>query len=151
VFKNGPVSLVRNVSAGTPNTHRTASVRRGTATSTPTRLGTTSAARGTAVSVGAVPKKAYSKTGAACRVTFELPADAGAEKVALAGDFNDWSTDVGLLSRRRDGRFTATLTLPAGGRFRFRYWVDGGRWENDRDADDYVPNAYGGEDSVVVT
>jgi 1,4-alpha-glucan branching enzyme len=98
-----------------------------------------------------VPKKAYSRTGAVCRVTFELPAEAAAEKVAVAGDFNDWSTDVHLLTRRRDGRFSTTLTLPAGGRFRFRYWVDGGRWENDWDADDYVANDYGGDDSVVVT
>jgi len=31
----------------------------------------------------------------------------------------------------------------------FRYLVDGERWENDWAADAYVPNPFGGEDSVV--
>jgi hypothetical protein len=41
------------------------------------------------------------------------------------------------------------LWLEAGQQYRFRYLVDGERWENDWAADAYLPNAYGGEDSVV--
>ena len=36
------------------------------------------------------------------------------------------------------------------GVYRYRYLLDGTRWENAWDADDYVPNPYGGDDSVVV-
>jgi hypothetical protein len=32
---------------------------------------------------------------------------------------------------------------------RFRYLLDGERWENDWTADAYVPNSFGSDDSVV--
>jgi hypothetical protein len=38
---------------------------------------------------------------------------------------------------------------PAPHTYRFRYLVDGRSWENDWAADLYVPNGYGGDDSVV--
>ena len=41
------------------------------------------------------------------------------------------------------------MELAAGRRWRFRYLLDGARWENDWAADDYVANEFGGEDSVV--
>lgn len=47
------------------------------------------------------------------------------------------------------GSFTATVRLPGGRRYRFRYVLDDGRWENDWAADGYVTNEFGGEDSVV--
>jgi 1,4-alpha-glucan branching enzyme len=87
--------------------------------------------------------------GAGIRVTFELPAEAGAERVTLCGDFNDWSPTATPLSRSDDGTFRTTLDLPAGRRWHFRYLLDGHRWENDWAADDYAPNIYGGQDSVV--
>lgn len=40
---------------------------------------------------------------------------------------------------------TATLTLPAGNRYAFRYLADGGRWFNDEDADGYRDNGFGGQ------
>ena len=49
----------------------------------------------------------------------------------------------------RQRSFQATLELPAGRRWRFRYLLDGQRWENDWAADDYLPNVHGGDDSVV--
>ena len=39
--------------------------------------------------------------------------------------------------------------LPPGRAYRFRYLLDGHRWENDWDADAYVPNGFGSDDSVV--
>ena len=41
------------------------------------------------------------------------------------------------------------MELAAGQRWRFRYLLDGARWENDWAADDYIRNEFGGEDSVV--
>jgi hypothetical protein len=53
------------------------------------------------------------------------------------------------MSPRKDGRFSTTISLEAGQTYRFRYLVDGERWENDWGADGYVPNTFGSEDSIV--
>ena len=45
--------------------------------------------------------------------------------------------------------FTVTLELETGRSYRFRYIIDGWKYENDWYADRYEPNPYGGEDSVV--
>lgn len=36
----------------------------------------------------------------------------------------------------------------APGEHRYRYLLDGERWENDWNADDYLPNQFGGDDSI---
>jgi 1,4-alpha-glucan branching enzyme len=82
-------------------------------------------------------------------VTFEFPAEIGATEVHLCGDFNDWSPTATPMKRRKDGSFSATIALDAGRRYRFRYLLGDGRWENDWAADDYVANEFGGEDSVI--
>jgi 1,4-alpha-glucan branching enzyme len=82
-------------------------------------------------------------------VTFEFPAEIGATEVHLCGDFNDWSPTATPMKRRKDGSFSATIALDAGRRYRFRYLLGDGRWENDWAADDYVANELGGEDSVI--
>ncbi|MFN8080760.1 MAG: isoamylase early set domain-containing protein [Kineosporiaceae bacterium] len=82
-------------------------------------------------------------------VAFELPAAVAAESVSLVGEFNDWSPAANPLARQDDGHFRTELRLPAGQRARFRYLLDGRRWENDWAADDYVPNGLGADDSVV--
>ncbi|MFQ5409082.1 MAG: isoamylase early set domain-containing protein [Anaerolineales bacterium] len=94
-------------------------------------------------------KKTYSKTRTSCRVTFSLPAAVHAQEVCLCGDFNDWNKTARQLKRRKDGSFAVTLSLKPGHEYRFRYLLDGERWENDWQADAYVPNEYGSEDSLV--
>ena len=42
-----------------------------------------------------------------------------------------------------------TVGLDAGRAYRFRYLLDGQRWDNDWAADVYLPNDFGGDDSVV--
>ena len=42
-----------------------------------------------------------------------------------------------------------TVDLEAGQAYRFRYLLDGQRWDNDWAADAYQPNDFGGDDSVV--
>src|SRR5665811_2282573 len=86
-------------------------------------------------------------TGGSVLVTFELPAAAAAAAVSVCGDFNDWSPTTHWLTRTDGGSFQATLELQAGRRWRFRYLLDGQRWENDWAADDYLPNVHGGDDS----
>ena len=94
-------------------------------------------------------KKNYSKTGRACRVTFELPPEVNAETVHLCGKFNEWDRTAHPMERRKDGRFSLTIPLKPGQEYHFRYLLDGERWENDWEADAYVLNPFGSEDSVV--
>lgn len=82
-------------------------------------------------------------------VAFELPAAVAATSVNLVGEFNGWSPGKHPLDLLDDGSFRTEIPLPAGHRWRFRYLVDGERWENDWAADDYVPNGLGTDDSVV--
>ena len=84
-----------------------------------------------------------------CKVTFELAAEVGATTAHLCGDFNDWSPTATPMKRRKDGSLTASVDLEAGRQYRFRYLLDDGRWENDWAADAYLPNDFGGDDSVI--
>ncbi|HET6447354.1 MAG TPA: isoamylase early set domain-containing protein [candidate division Zixibacteria bacterium] len=93
-------------------------------------------------------KKNYSKTGSVCRVTFKMPA-ADADSVSLCGDFNAWNEEADPMKKLKDGSYSATVTLDAGRSYRFRYMLDGERWENDWEADEYWPNDFGSDDSVV--
>jgi len=98
-------------------------------------------------------KKQYSKTQNTCKVTFSLPPEAvtGASSVTLLGDFNEWQEQAGIpLKPQKDGSYKTQLELSAGKRYEFRYLVDGYRWENDYDADQYVPSPYSGIDNCVV-
>jgi 1,4-alpha-glucan branching enzyme len=81
-------------------------------------------------------------------VTFHLPAHVNANTVCVVGEFNGWSQTATPMRATVDG-FEATTMLPYGRAYRFRYLIDGHRWENDWAADGYVANEYGGDDSVV--
>ncbi len=97
------------------------------------------------------PKKQYLKSRPVAKVTFRLPHEAAPEahSVSLVGDFNSWHIDATPMKRLRDGSFTAVVELESGHEYRFRYLIEGSRWENDWRADRYAPNAFGSEDSVV--
>jgi 1,4-alpha-glucan branching enzyme len=94
-------------------------------------------------------KKAYSKTGRVCRVTFAVQPEGNVQTVAVCGEFNGWDPTAHPMQRRKDGRFVLTLSLPAKQPYRFRYLLDGTRWANDPTADAYVPNPFGSEDCVI--
>jgi 1,4-alpha-glucan branching enzyme len=99
-------------------------------------------------------KKSYPKTGLTCKVTFELSAQAAgsAKDVRIAGDFNKWDTkDIKTkMIKRDDGSFSKTLELSRGREYQFRYVIDGNHWENDWNADKYVPAPGIPEDNSVV-
>lgn len=96
-----------------------------------------------------MPKKNFTKTGRSCRVTFELPAEVNAQVVYLCGDFNQWNQESHPMKRRKDGSFSVTISLKPGQQYRYKFFVDGERWENDWAAEAYIPNELGSEDSVV--
>lgn len=97
--------------------------------------------------------KTYPKSGKKCKVTFELAKEAsvGAKKVALVGDFNDWSETATMMKKNEDGFFSVTIQLEQHREYQFRYLIDGCRWENDWDADKYVPSlGYNVDNSVII-
>lgn len=83
------------------------------------------------------------------QVTFRMPPLDGVVELYLCGEFNNWHTAGAPLSLEPDGTWVVTLVLQAGKSYRFRYCDNQGRWHNDWDADAYVPNDFGTEDSVV--
>jgi 1,4-alpha-glucan branching enzyme len=83
------------------------------------------------------------------RVTFTVDPEVGAQAAAVCGDWNDWSPGADVMQRGADGGFSVTVDLDTGRAYRFRYLLDGQRWDNDWAADAYVRNDFGGDDSVV--
>jgi 1,4-alpha-glucan branching enzyme len=87
-----------------------------------------------------------------CKVTFRLPSDLanGAAKVTLVGDFNDWGPETIPLEKLKSGAFKVTIDLESGREYQFRYLIDGTTWQNDDDADRYVPSGFAGAENSVV-
>jgi 1,4-alpha-glucan branching enzyme len=83
------------------------------------------------------------------RVTFRLPAAAGATVAWVAGEWNDWSHLADQMEATAEGVLECRVLLEPGRSYRFRYYLGGDRWENDWDADSYADNEFGGADSVV--
>jgi len=82
-------------------------------------------------------------------VTFTVDPGVGARTAAVCGEWNEWSADADVMRRDAEGGFSLTVGLDAGRAYRFRYLLDGQRWDNDWAADAYVRNDFGGDDSVV--
>ncbi len=91
-------------------------------------------------------KKSYVGKQASCVVTFVVNFE-GANKVEVLGDWNGWLPEP--MKRKKDGSFWLAKRLKTGREYKFKYLVDGNRWENDPNADGYVPNPYGSTDSLV--
>ncbi|MBI5090748.1 MAG: isoamylase early set domain-containing protein [Actinobacteria bacterium] len=71
-----------------------------------------------------------------------------ARAVHLVGEFNDWSHTETPMNRSGD-QFVAEVALATGRTYRYKFLIDGERWENDWNADSYVANEYGGDDSLL--
>jgi len=83
------------------------------------------------------------------RVIFIVDPAVGAQSAAICGDWNDWSADADVMRRDAQGGFSLPIDLEPGRTYRFRYRLDGERWDNDWAADAYVRNSFGEDDSVV--
>jgi 1,4-alpha-glucan branching enzyme len=93
--------------------------------------------------------KKFFKTKNETEVTFEFKRD-NVSCVALVADFNDWQP-VSMKFNRKKQAFRLKVRLPKNGSFHFRYLLDNSEWENDHNADQYLPNSYGSDNSVVLT
>ena len=98
-------------------------------------------------------KKQYLKSKPECKVTFRLRATEShkAANAHLVGDFNGWDTHALPMKRLKNGDFTQTLSLPVGQTFQFRYFLYGSTWENDWQADSYVPSPVSMEENSVIS
>ncbi len=97
-------------------------------------------------------KKEYLDPASSCKVTFRLPKEAAvsAREVAIVGDFTNWDKGALPMHRLKSGDFEIMIELRSNAEYRFRYLIDGHRWENDWCADTYKPNPYGCDDSVII-
>lgn len=84
-------------------------------------------------------------------VTFQLPKGLVADSAHVVGDFNNWDRRLHRLTRSEDDVWQLTLELEHGKTYQFRYLINGATWQNDWHADRYVPNPFGGENSVLET
>lgn len=97
-------------------------------------------------------KKTFSKDKTKCNVTFIVSPEASqnAQTINIAGDFNSWSSTDTPMKKSASGEFTVKLELEANKEYQFRYLIDGHKWENDWNADKYIPAPYSNADNSVV-
>ena len=87
-----------------------------------------------------------------CKVTFKIPEEMAnaATQAHVVGEFNNWSTSATPMKRSKNGAFSATVDLEKGRSYQFRYLIDQSQWENDPDADDYLPTPFGDSHNSVI-
>ena len=85
------------------------------------------------------------------QVTFTLPKSLWADVICLVGDFNNWHHSSHPLGQDHQGNWMITIPLQPNKTYQFRYLIDGHTWTNDDNADAYIRNFSGSDNSVVVT
>ncbi|MEH6407130.1 MAG: isoamylase early set domain-containing protein [Leeuwenhoekiella sp.] len=90
--------------------------------------------------------KQFLKAKPICKVTFAVPAKE-AEKVAVAGDFNNWEKEE--LKKQKNGIFKKAINIPADKSYEFRYIIDG-VWANEADADGFIWNDFSASENCVL-
>jgi serine protease AprX len=76
--------------------------------------------------------------------------DDHAQRVSLAGDFNDWNAALNPLSKDATGLWLCRLPAPGPGRYRYKFVVDDKRWIEDPSNGMRDSDGYGGLNSVLV-
>lgn len=87
-------------------------------------------------------------------IIFTLPGEAleGATEAVVLGDFNNWTPGHEFeLKRQEDGSFKTTVQLEEGKTYQYRFLLNSGRWQNDYNAQDYVPASGLFVDNCVIT
>ncbi len=92
-------------------------------------------------------QKTYFKTKDYCKVKFSF-APENAETVEVLGLNRDWENSI-LLKKKKDGTFSAEVSLPKDSQHQFKYLVNKTEWLNDEHADGLQPNEFGGANGVI--
>ena len=93
-------------------------------------------------------QKTYYKTKDYCKVKFSFKVE-NAETIEILGLNSDWESSI-IMSKKKDGTFSADVNLPKDSKHEFKYLVTETEWINDPEADKQEPNIYGGTNSVVI-
>jgi hypothetical protein len=93
-------------------------------------------------------QKTYYKTKDYCKVKFSFKPEL-AETVEILGLNSDWQNSI-IMSKKKDGSFSAEVNLPKNSAHQFKYRIDNNAWANEPEADQEVPNDFGGSNSVVI-
>jgi len=88
-----------------------------------------------------------------CRIKFSVTETLvdHPKKVALVGDFNRWNPGKDIMVKAENGFFEKTVELPLGRDYQFRYLIDNYHWENDWQADAYVPTSLCDNDNMILS
>jgi len=81
------------------------------------------------------------------RVQFESQASE-AQKVSIAGDFNNWDASANLMKKDKKGIWKTNLSLKPG-KYKYRFLKDG-NWENDPSYSNCVTNEFGSQNCLKV-
>jgi 1,4-alpha-glucan branching enzyme len=97
-------------------------------------------------------KKHFDEKNPVCKVTFMLDKNAAssANRVNLAGDFNNWDIKNIPMKKIKGGEFSASVDLKKGREYEFKYLIDGKKWVNEPAADKQVANVFQSDNSVVI-
>lgn len=74
--------------------------------------------------------------------------DSRAQRVCIAGSFNQWSAEAHCMTREND-RWTARVRLPPG-RFAYLFVIDEETWLPDPEATLFEESGFGSKNSIVI-
>ena len=78
-------------------------------------------------------QKTYFKTKDYCKVKFAFKPE-NAETVEILGLNSDWKNSI-VMSKKKDGTFSAEVNLPKETKHEFKYLVNATEWLNEPEAD----------------
>jgi 1,4-alpha-glucan branching enzyme len=93
-------------------------------------------------------KKQFIKTKPVCKVTFTVEAKQ-ANSASVVGDFNNWNSTEGELSKLKNGTFKGVFDLGTDTAYEFKYVVDGA-FINEPQADSFRWNDFAGAENSVL-
>ena len=86
-------------------------------------------------------KKQYLKKDGVCKTTFSLRNDNEKIKtVRILGDFNNWDRNCEPMKKHKNNGFSQVINFESGKSYQFRYLINNSVWEDEPDADSFVPN-----------
>ncbi|MBI5675590.1 MAG: isoamylase early set domain-containing protein [Nitrospirae bacterium] len=94
---------------------------------------------------GQIPYSALDKSAVTVKFNFYSP---DAKSVSVAGDFNKWRTDAGVMRREEGGIWTIKIPLKPGA-YNYMFVMNGDAWITDPEAAAYHDDGFGYKNSVV--
>lgn len=94
---------------------------------------------------GQIPYSASDKSAVTVKFNFYSP---DAKSVSVAGDFNKWKTDTGVMRKQEGGIWTIEVPLKPGS-YNYMFVMNGDAWITDPEAVAYHDDGFGYKNSVV--